>query len=472
MDRLENLNSQQREAISQFQSVTHIDDLNRAIAILEQNHWNMEAAVQSVFDGASEREPLMYSRSSATSNSNNGRGNGRNYNRRRQGGTGGGLTGLLAWPFKFAWNITWTILSYAFMVVSTRRFLTSSQRTPRRQDPGAAAARFLQEFEENYGTEHPDFFAGGYRQALDTAKRELRYFIAILQSDEHDDTPEFCRTTLTSPALISFLRDNDIVVWAGNVRETEGFQVSGTLQATRYPFVAVIVLQYPGGSTSGTPRMSVVDRIEGPSSAETLIQRISQQMEQHSAIIQRLRAERMEREQARALREQQDRAYQESLRADQEKERRAQEAKEAARRAAEEAERLEKMRIEKEALRRQYQAYLATRIPPEPAANEEGARLSLRMMDGERVVRRFRPDDSVMDVYNFVEAYPVLSDTSASSASSSTAQPPKGYEHQFEFLLVTPFPRSVHHPDAARRIRDEQGLWPSANLIVEEVVDE
>lgn len=67
----------------------------------------------------------------------------------------------------------------------------------------------------------------------------------FLQSDEHDDTPSFCRydqhilissrlllsanfvtyrNTLTSEELINYLRENNILTWGGNVRETEGYQ--------------------------------------------------------------------------------------------------------------------------------------------------------------------------------------------------------------------------------------------------------
>lgn len=67
---------------------------------------------------------------------------------------------------------------------------TSSQQ---RQDPRTVAARFLREFELKYGETHIDFFQGGYSQALEIARRDLRFLLVVLQSDEHDDTDAFCR---------------------------------------------------------------------------------------------------------------------------------------------------------------------------------------------------------------------------------------------------------------------------------------
>lgn len=144
------------------------------------------------------------------------------------------------------------------------------------------------------------------------------------------------RNTLTSQDLIDYMGQHDILVWAGDVRETEAFQgmkkenqmlilytndilypVAGTLQATTYPFMAIIALQQMGGNNG--LRMTVVDRIEGTSSSATIIQRLERANRRHSAGMNRLRMERDQRDMERRLREEQDRAYRESLKADQAK---------------------------------------------------------------------------------------------------------------------------------------------------------
>jgi hypothetical protein len=71
--------------------------------------------------------------------------------------------------------------------------------------------------------------------------------MVVLQTDEHDNTVKFnryifkvflitffrsilyiqigiSRNTLTSELLITFLRENNILVWAGDVRDPESFQ--------------------------------------------------------------------------------------------------------------------------------------------------------------------------------------------------------------------------------------------------------
>jgi FAS-associated factor 2 len=66
-----------------------------------------------------------------------------------------------------------------------------------------------------------DFFKGGYSQALEKARRELKFMLVILQSYDHDDTDKFSKETLVSPRVIEFLKERNILVWAGNVHEAE-----------------------------------------------------------------------------------------------------------------------------------------------------------------------------------------------------------------------------------------------------------
>jgi FAS-associated factor 2 len=226
--------------------------------------------------------------------------------------------------------------------ILSRRSITSQQSSSQqRQDPKACALRFLREFEKNYGETHVNFSQEGYSQTLEQARRELKFFLVILSSDEHDDTEQFCRHTLANEDLVEFIESKNMLVWGGNVKQVEAHQgnsnnekkiymsmhllltllyiyeiVSDTLQATTYPFMAVIALHSVGGSA---PKMAVMDRLEGSIPPATLIQRLDRTIQRHGAVMNRMKMERDQRDMERRLREEQDKAYQESLKADQEK---------------------------------------------------------------------------------------------------------------------------------------------------------
>ncbi|KAI9355076.1 ubiquitin-related domain-containing protein [Zopfochytrium polystomum] len=332
----------------------------------------------------------------------------------------------------------------------TRAARRAAAATRRRQqsassnDPQAAAARFLLSYEQLYGTEHPQFFLGTYSQALDVAKRELRYLFVILHSPDHDDTDVgFHRETLGSERLLTYLREKNFLVWAGDVRESESFLVSNVLLATRYPFTAIIA---PQGS-----RMVVVDRIEGLVSPDALVGILTRQTARVDPVIQALRTDRYaSHEQARQIREQQDLAYQASLRADQEKEAKAREERERIQREKDEEERLKRQEEERIEAKKKRKQALRESLPPEPAATEpELARIGIRLPSGSRIIRRFRASDKVEALYDFVESLdldpiPIASD----------------------IVIAKSFPRKVLS-DRYATMR-ESGLFPNETVVVEE----
>ncbi|KAI9276524.1 UBX domain-containing protein [Sporodiniella umbellata] len=278
----------------------------------------------------------------------------------------------------------------------------------------------------------------------------------VLESEEHDDNDAFCRSVLASSELIEFLRQNHIVVWGGNVRHTEAFQVSNILEATTYPFIAIISLQ-THSSGSQDPTQSVIDRIEGPTSSSAVIRRLQNVIARTEVNINRMRQERERREQEQELRREQERAYNESLRADREREKRmARERLEAAMR--------EKTRQSDKENRNLYIRNLCEVLKKTPSSEEKTIRVSFRMADGSRAIRKFKDSDTLETLYQFVEAYPHMetyeNDFPLGEISDS-------YVHKFKFTLHSAYPRTEYQADPDKKIADELSLWPSATLIVD-----
>lgn len=270
--------------------------------------------------------------------------------------------------------------------------------------------------------------------------------------------------TLTHPDLLEFLHHHQIIVWGGNVRYTEAFQVSNTLQATTFPFLAIIALQPPPPSSSSTStsntssKMAVVDRIEGPISAASMIRRFESVMLRIDPSLTRLRNARRQLEQERQLRQQQDQAYRDALEADQRK----QEEAESLLRQKKEDERVKALHHQQ---RQQYIQWLCTQVQQEITG--KATKISFRLANGERVIRRFGANQTLVSLYMFVEAYPYLNDV-----ETEQVEAPKGYVHKYGFRLHSPFPRTEYGPDENIKIEDVKGLWPSATLIVDLVEED
>lgn len=185
------------------------------------------------------------------------------------------------------------------------------------------------------------------------------------------------------------------------------------------------------------------------------LSKLQRAVEQYAPSLDAARRKKAEVEASRNLREQQNSAYERSLATDRERARQKREEQE--RRAAEEkavlaaAEAAEN--FERNLVR--WRKWRAKGIASEPADGKDIVRISLRMPDGERVVRKFARSAELEEVYAFVECYGVEAD--------GDVEEPKGFKHEYGFRLVGMMPREVFELGGTVGER----LGRSANLIVE-----
>jgi FAS-associated factor 2 len=330
--------------------------------------------------------------------------------------------------------------------------------------PRDTAARFKREFEEEYGENELPFFEGGVAQAHDLAKKELKFMLVVLMSPEHDDTESFVKDTLLFPDVVDFIKDpaNNIILWGGNVLDSEAYQVAQEYVCTKFPFSALVCLTPKEGST----RMGIAKRLVGPMPPATYLSELRAAIEKYGADLEGVRAERVAQEVTRNLRTEQDSAYERSLAIDRERARQKREAAAAAvaaeKRAQEEAEAAARL----EEKRQQWRAWRATTIVAEPPASDKSVvRVALKMPEESgigRIVRRFPQDASMEDLYAFVECYELLQEENPEGGDK-----PEEYEHEYRFRIASILPRMVYEPTATVTMGEKIGR--SGNLIVEDI---
>lgn len=500
---LSSLTEDQQLALQQFTSVTD-QELSAALPLLQQCQWNAQIAITRFFDGDAEtvdpaaeaaripppterrQESLIDSiptRSSPASRT------GLEPAPRVVAQPESQLVQQVPFPLSILllpFNLTYTIFSRVFGTIGylfpflprlLHRFYSGRTSGPSRDtgrrplNPRDTAARFIREFEEEYGVTHNTlpFYEGGYAQAFDAAKRELKYLLVVLISPEHDDTQTFVRDVILAPEVVEFIQrpDNNILLWAGTVQDAESYQVATALRVTRFPYACLIVHTPSVSSTA----MSRIATISGPTSAEDMLAKLEAAMRQQSQELDRVRRQRQEQQATRSLREEQESAYERSLAADREKARlkREQQAEE------EKAEREEREKAERKAndARKllQWRTWRAQTLPAEPSNDvKDAVRISIRLPSGERVVRRFTSDADLEELYAFVECYDLLHPSEDEEVSEKEAQEPQGYDHEYKFRLVSPMPREVYEIEKSGTIRYRVGR--SGNLIVEKIIVE
>lgn len=330
--------------------------------------------------------------------------------------------------------------------------------------PRDTAARFARELEEDYGSHQLHFFEGGYSQAYDLAKKDLKFLLVILISPEHDDTASFVQETLLAPEVAEFLDSNasELLVWGGNVQDSEAYEVSNSLNCSKFPFAALVAHTPQDSSTS----ISTIARISGGVTPSALVAQIRRAMEQQSPVLTRSRAQRNEQQATRSLRDEQNSAYERSLAQDRERARQRREAE------AQQANAAQAARTREEAAKRQAQKrehwrkWRAQSLRPEPGAEAvDTTRISIRMTSGERVLRKFDAQADVEELYAFVECYDLV------GANDGATQPkPDDYKHSYRFRLISPMPRTVYDVESGGSIAGRIGK--SGNLLVESADDD
>lgn len=444
---MEDLNAIQVEHVHSYLAITGLSDVNVAIASLERFNFDLEKAVLAYLDESASGSSSQQTTSPPP----------------EQPATT--LASMLTWPLRFIWDLLIRVLSLPGYYFSSYRAISSDDR---RDIPSQTSHNFKEQFEKQYGHVHPTFLELNYSQALEKAKQEIKFLVVYLHSDEHESADEFCGNTLASQELVSFFNEHDLLFWGGNVGNTEGYQVSLALQSSGFPFLALISLR-PRSTEAGGYKASVIERIEGIATPEEITRKLWLHISRINPQLNSLRQERVEQEAARSLREQQDHAYQRSLLADQEKARRIKEQQEAeARERDQQARELERNALNAK-YRTLYVASLSSKLPSEPGPEEPGtSRFSIRLANGERVIRRFRGSETVKDLYHFVETI-IPADPWAPSTPTSEAvvSLPPHYEHKFGFRL-TSYPRLVFEP-TSEPLKEVANLWPGASLLVEPV---
>ncbi|KAF6019851.1 Faf [Bugula neritina] len=395
----ENRDGEEVAKINQFQELTGIEDLEECRQKLENHFWDLERAVQDTFNeregvsGVYDEQPLpppdqpeVRRRIPAPTPTVDNRSQQRVFRRvahadERWSWTTWGIQ-LLYLPFRFVYSSIYDVF----------RFLVGLFRPdPRRRltDPTADVEKFIREYDERYGTEHPTFCQGTYSQALNKAKEELKFLLVYLHGDDHQDTDQFCRDTLSSPNVIQYINEHTIF-WSCNINSGEGYRVSQALREHSYPFLAVIVLK--------ENRMTVVARIEGSLSAGELLGALQGIKEDNEMYLIAERAERNERLLNRTIRELQDNEYEKSVEQDRAKVNLVQ---------------------ARERLKEQWKK----EIPEEPdASHPECIKILIKLPSSDRIERRYLVSDSLKYLYYFVFCHEEAPDN---------------------FDIVTNFPRKV-----------------------------
>lgn len=498
------LSETQQNALQTYTAVTDQEPL-AAIALLQRCEWNVQIAISRFFDGEPASDPVAEARAAQSIPATTSR---HTANLQYESLLAANSTSPLSTrssqenvvdridtssntvpayrppfllsalftPFNILFRLFSTVLSpFAFLLPSFvsrafRNFLTLNSRPSRRQLPPAdTARRFIREFEETYSPNPPlPWVETGFNLTLDNCKRDSKFLLAVLISPSHDDTHSWVRETLMSSQFHQFLQthEQELVLWGGSVQDAEGYQVATSLNCTKFPS-AVLVCQTAeasGSTSSQVGHMVVVMRAAGPLPANELVAKLGSAVTAQQAQLSASRAQRAEHQAQRSLREEQDSAYERSLAQDRERVRRRREEEEAKERAEKQAEQAALEAERRVQQREQWRQWRRSQLLKEPDGATGAVRLSIRLANGERLIRKFAAESPLEELYAYVDCYDTPIPESGDSQATAA---PRNYEHEYSFRLVSPLPRNVIDLEQGGSVGERVGR--GGNLIVEQL---
>jgi FAS-associated factor 2 len=378
---MEALSDRQREVLLTFQEISQIEDIELSIQILEENDWNIDAAVDNfMMFGQRSSSSNFSSTSSAISRpstaplvqrnnhispSNNRRNNDTvaNDTEANQNDTNYPLLNLIINPLKWLF-----------------------QTRPVSISPDNDTRKFIDEFDLTYSNQHPTFHDRSYQSAVAAAFESSKFLLVYLHSPMHQDTSKFCQQTLCTQSFSSFVNER-MVTWAGKVWDPQAYDLSSQLRASAFPFLAILVCQ-------SDRVVQVLSRFQGHMEEAELTEKLRNVMTANTAVVTRIQAEADRRREFSMLREQQDREYREAEESDRrERERRENEERERIRLEEEERQRQELEAAMELSRRLNYEGDIGKRraeLSPEPPASDvDVAVIRFQLPQGTKLSRRF-----------------------------------------------------------------------------------
>ncbi|XVF51244.1 hypothetical protein PTKIN_Ptkin04bG0169100 [Pterospermum kingtungense] len=455
------------DKLAYFQAITGLEDPDLCTEILQAHGWDLELAVSSFTSSNQASVPSTVNSDSEPPP--------RDSLDRTESASGSGLVdtpspglawklvtlpisvisgslGLISGAVGLGLWAAGGVLSYSLGMIGigSGRGGESSARLVSVSAATSEAMDFVAAFEREYGTTRPNFVSEGFMDALQRSRNAFKLLFVYLHSPDHPDSPAFCEQTLCSESVAAFVNEN-FVAWGGSIRASEGFKMSNSLKASRFPFCTVVM-------PATNQRIALLQQVEGPKSPAEMLTILQRVLEESAPVLVAARLDAEERRNNMRLREEQDAAYRAALEADQARERQRREEQERLEREAAEAEQKRKEEeeareraareaAEKEAARVRMRQEKALSLGDEPEKGPNVTQVLVRFPTGERKERRFHSTATIQSLYDYVDSLGCL--------------------EVEDYSLVSNFPRVVYGPEKHSLTLKEAGLHPQGSLFVE-----
>jgi hypothetical protein len=286
-----------------------------------------------------------------------------------------------------------------------------------------------------------------FDQAFDAAKREYKILMSILYAGDNENSVQYAAQVLTNEFAIELIQGH-FILWIGDTNIPRNMQslknmLSRNMNVQQLSNFHESTLPMTTMVSYFDNSISVIDILEGSIDQNLLISKMLNAIEVYGPLIENQRAGMQKREsETQSVLSQQDQRYEEALRKDRERERlkREEEERLALERAIEDSKREQQVR--------ERERKMAT-LPAEPEPIKGTfATIKIRLLDGTQLSRRFKNEDTVRTVFDYMDVEKGLDCKSVE--------------------LVSNFPKISYDYERDGDVLVGKQLAPQANLFVKE----
>jgi FAS-associated factor 2 len=313
--------------------------------------------------------------------------------------------------------------------------------------------------------ERPDFLECSYSNALFIVKKQKRWLLVYIESEASTEATDFTRDVLINKRFLSFIKERDILVWGGDVADSEAYQACNQFNITRLPFLGLFCLtvnQIPtsSGMQQSAPVLSLVAKIQGYWSLNPTMKKLDQAYRKYNPALSRLRLMNRERSGQPASSNSSEDSTLQAYRELRHNSSILQPTIQSLERTVE----TQYNGQNAEALKLDWLKWRKSKLKPECTSNGEFSRIAIRLPDGSRKQFKFDKTASIEEIYAYVECV-LLHDIEVENNAVYTE--PAAYLHEYSFQLTSVLPKETVPVDTATAIESVDYLYPSGNLLVD-----
>ncbi|TID29729.1 hypothetical protein CANINC_001647 [Pichia inconspicua] len=173
----------------------------------------------------------------------------------------------------FPLYIIYKILIHSFFIIASvsLKFQKLKYKSLRSNDPVDVSKRFIRTFDERIGNNtktvireldradssvieesgqteipRPDFLECAYSHAMLIVKNDVRWLLCYVESSENPDSVRFTNEVLINSKFLNFIRKRKILIWGGDISDSEAFITCNQFKITKLPFLGLLFSKIQG----------------------------------------------------------------------------------------------------------------------------------------------------------------------------------------------------------------------------------